>query len=775
MSGSSVVSSQKITVPDNNGDDICTIFAYIDATNVISESVETNNDAYWSSLTEFHAVDDGPSATPGPGGVPSSTTGATDTGWIAATYPNSLAELVLFETRLTADGIIGDVQVVDFEQDNGWGHGNFAGTTTDYDESLIPADDSSHTYSAYVSDPFNNSGFGSSGDATGSILWNGSHADIGSIDVKFDLVNTNGSSAGADNPGIGKIDTSNDVDRGFSTTETATQFESGQWLELDATEQPGLEGSLVVTFEFPVKAVGFYLMGREDSKDDVTMTFTMADGSTQVPVSADPIVPTGDDTTTGSSLDNGSVQFYGFVSPDAADAACLIQTITINQPHVSARDIISMDDLRFVAADKTTFAAYQIDLAGSSTHDSSSTDPHSTDPSSTDPHSTDPSSTDPHSTDPSSNDHVMGSMIGQARGDTVMYDGDFDRYTVTSYKGDDSADTSSALYTILTDSFSDVDISAWTEDDTVVVVQDTNAGAKSFGTDVLINAERIQFDDQEYLLSVQTDVNSWTEDRYDPNSGQWVSTTMGDANWQGTFSADTINSSSIVVAEGSTAPDTDRMDGQAGDDILISGAGGDRLIGGIGDDILDGGANGTTGDSWRDSDVAEYSGSIDRFTLEKVIFEGKNLNISDEQGNGVFVLKAVTKGDNIIGQISKVGSTEVLYQVDKGETFIVVKDSLPLAYGGVGTDILLGMEKAQFGFDWEGQVDFQVNYEVHSWGGSDGEVRGVGTIFNDVIDLRAGKASDNTGGYGGFDDFNDGADIWDGDAFFTGADATQGV
>ncbi|MGY8984806.1 MAG: hypothetical protein ACKVHG_09500, partial [Sphingomonadales bacterium] len=110
----------------------------------------------------------------------------------------------------------------------------------------------------------------------------------------------------------------------------------------------------------------------------------------------------------------------------------------------------------------------------------------------------------------------------------------------------------------------------------------------------------------------------------------------------------------------------------------------------------------------------------------------------------------------------------------KGETFIVVKDSLPLAYGGVGTDILLGMEKAQFGFDWEGEVEFQVNYHVNSWGGSDGEVRGEGTIFNDVIDLRAGKASDNTGGYGGFDDFNDGADIWDGDAFFTGADAVQG-
>ena len=128
---------------------------------------------------------------------------------------------------------------------------------------------------------------------------------------------------------------------------------------------------------------------------------------------------------------------------------------------------------------------------------------------------------------------------------------------------------------------------------------------------MLINAERIQFDDQEYLLSVQTDVNSWTEYRWNHDTQQEQQVTMGEANWRGTFSDDTINSSSLVVDGESSAPETDRMDGQAGDDILISGAGGDRLIGGIGNDILDGGANGSTGDSWRDSDVAEYSGSID--------------------------------------------------------------------------------------------------------------------------------------------------------------------
>ena len=79
------------------------------------------------------------------------------------------------------------------------------------------------------------------------------------------------------------------------------------------------------------------------------------------------------------------------------------------------------------------------------------------------------------------------------------------------------------------------------------------------------------------------------------------------------------------------------------------------------------------------------------------------------------------------------------------------------------------MEKAQFGYDWEGNVEFQVQYQTHTWGG-DGQVDATGTIFDDVIDLRAGKAADFAGGFGGFNDFNTGADIWDGDTFFDAVD-----
>ena len=50
--------------------------------------------------------------------------------------------------------------------------------------------------------------------------------------------------------------------------------------------------------------------------------------------------------------------------------------------------------------------------------------------------------------------------------------------------------------------------------------------------------------------------------------------------------------------------------------------------------------------------------------------------------------------------------------IKEGDTFYLVSDSLPEQYGGEGTDILLNMEQAQFGFDWDGTINFQVK---HKW------------------------------------------------------------
>ena len=368
-------------------------------------------------------------------------------------------------------------------------------------------------------------------------------------------------------------------------------------------------------------------------------------------------------------------------------------------------------------------------------------------------------------------DHGM-SMGGGNTGDIVEYQGEFDRYVVTTVSGDDLA-TSGLVSAEFLARIQALDSAASSAqyliaDTKITVVQDTVIGKNSTGTDVLINVEKLRFSDGEFNLAVTSEM--WG----DPTDQMgW-----GEVNWRGTLGDDRIVDTTYDGDRGFIT--SDRMDGDAGNDLMISGAGGDRLIGGIGNDIMDGGANGALTDENRWNidetiDIAEYTGEIDRFELEKITFEGKTLSIKDANGNLAYMMTPKTKGDAKIGQIFGVDDqgnvgTSVLYQVEEGDTFIVVSDTLPESYGGVGTDILINMEKAQFGYDWEGNVEFQVKYETHTWGGGEGQVDARGTIFDDVIDLRAGKASDFAGGFGGFDDFNTGADIWDGDAFFDAID-----
>ena len=370
--------------------------------------------------------------------------------------------------------------------------------------------------------------------------------------------------------------------------------------------------------------------------------------------------------------------------------------------------------------------------------------------------------------------HMPGSGMS---GDVVEYQGEFDRYVVTTVSGDklEGLVTTEGLISQellgrikALDDAQDNDIYL-VADTKITVVKDTVTGKNSTGTDVLVNVEKLRFSDGEFNLAVTSEL--WGNP--DDANG------FGEVNWRGTLGDDRIVDTAYDGDRGYIV--RDRMEGDAGDDLMISGAGGDRLIGGVGNDIMDGGANAslTGGNFWNIDetiDIAEYRSEIDRFELDKITFEGKTISIKDANGNLAYVITPKTKGDTKIGEIYGVDKdgnvgTSVLYQVEEGDTFIVVSDTLPDQYGGVGTDILINMEKAQFGYDWEGNVEFQVQYETHSWGGQgDGEVNARGTIFNDVIDLRAGKASDFAGGFGGFDDFNTGANIWDGDAFFTAVD-----
>ena len=110
------------------------------------------------------------------------------------------------------------------------------------------------------------------------------------------------------------------------------------------------------------------MIGREDTKNDVTLTLNMADGSSQIPSGAYPIIPTGDDDTAAENLNEGSVQYFGFVSPASyyPQASSLIGSITIEEVSKDPflRDIISIDDISFVVAEDFDSSDYNFDLYG---------------------------------------------------------------------------------------------------------------------------------------------------------------------------------------------------------------------------------------------------------------------------------------------------------------------------------------------------------------------------------------------------------------------------
>ena len=95
-------------------------------------------------------------------------------------------------------------------------------------------------------------------------------------------------------------------------------------------------------------------------------------------------------------------------------------------------------------------------------------------------------------------DHGM-SMGGGNTGDIVEYQGEFDRYVVTTVSGDDLA-TSGLVSAEFLARIQALDSAASSAqyliaDTKITVVQDTVTGKNSTGTDVLINIEKLRFVD----------------------------------------------------------------------------------------------------------------------------------------------------------------------------------------------------------------------------------------------------------------------------------------
>jgi Ca2+-binding RTX toxin-like protein len=253
--------------------------------------------------------------------------------------------------------------------------------------------------------------------------------------------------------------------------------------------------------------------------------------------------------------------------------------------------------------------------------------------------------------------------------------------------------------------------------------------AGDLGTDILVGVEGISFNDQ--WLSVSINRWSW-EDTYAGilNGGAdgtaFDDVVVGDKNQNGTDANQAV---------------FDNLRGHGGDDVLLGLEGGDRLEGGGGNDVLDGGANGTTGDSWRDQDTAQFSGPMGRYTITPVSVvaagDGYVVKVNGEQvaslvGEAFTISTSAADvyGEGVAAVIQNAQSAGVL---TAGLSGLLVVDSLPSSLDGDGADLVFNVENLNFK---DGSFEQDASSWANDWNG-DGAVDNVwttGTARADVID-----------------------------------------
>ncbi len=178
--------------------------------------------------------------------------------------------------------------------------------------------------------------------------------------------------------------------------------------------------------------------------------------------------------------------------------------------------------------------------------------------------------------------------MGNVRGDTVRYNGEFDRYTITA------------------------------NDDGSVTVADSQADGD--GTDTLTHIEGLSFKDRWVQLGVNTWINR------DPKSNKITNIFV-----QGSMLDEKID---VSTSANNTVSHSIR--GNEGDDTLIGGAGPDDFMGGSGNDSIVGGANGT--DAWGNPgfDVVRYEGAFARYTIE-FSQDGENWSSTNPGTEGMMI------------------------------------------------------------------------------------------------------------------------------------------
>ena len=188
-----------------------------------------------------------------------------------------------------------------------------------------------------------------------------------------------------------------------------------------------------------------------------------------------------------------------------------------------------------------------------------------------------------------------------------------------------------------------------------------------------------------------------------------------------------------------------------------------QIKGGAGNDVIVGGIEKKINDwDWLEGDTAIFGADSKYFdvSIEQVSFSDTS---SDWDNNG-----EVTSADATLQSAlqTRFGGTEI--------TRIVVADTRDADSGGLGTDVLYGIENLQFGatsennangYDWDQR--FKVEAEVNDWDNNDLIDNFMGTMFGDIfIDddainanswIESGAGDDIIIAGGGGDSINPGA------------------
>lgn len=253
-----------------------------------------------------------------------------------------------------------------------------------------------------------------------------------------------------------------------------------------------------------------------------------------------------------------------------------------------------------------------------------------------------------------------------------------------------------------------------------------STSADYLGVDLLDGIESLAFSDRWVDVAVRS--NSWTD--------MQGYTTL---NYDGTVFSDIINGPANITLDASKPAVRFSMRGNAGNDVLVGGSSGDDLQGGEGMDVIDGAGNGNSGDSWRDQDIARYSGDLARYN---------RLNVSVTQvdaTHGALLIDKVKVADINGRNLSFVSSTltddikTVLSLAAQNLSLLdglhnkglLVQDKIDSAYGGDGTDLLFNVETLQFR---DTNIDFGITAQANDWN-NDGKL--------DWANLRGTNSDDN--------------------------------